>query len=366
LHKLTIISALLCFSGTMIRCFSLLDPRSWWALYVVSIGQILVAIAGPIVCTAPTKLSSRWFPTDERTIATAIGTGFNNLGCGVAFIVAPYLVHAYGIELFFVFEAGFAALNLLLLLAYFPDGPPHPPTISASQDDESDLLTWSTFLRDLWSLRSNWSFFILICVGGWVTGMISAWQTMFQFILVPYFDEIFAGWLGFLLLVTMCVGGILGGILCDKFFQKRFRLILVLVLFIVTGFLMIFTLIFPSVLANPAPIVIPQWATTVIIIISGLIFGIAYPIFYEFGVELTYPLSPSVSSGVYTLFQNIFNALVLLTGAYIPVMWINVIATFSVLASILPLLVMKESYKRLEVDEKRKVEQVTIAMLSQS
>jgi len=128
---------------------------------------------------------------------------------------------------------------------------------------------------------------------------------------------------------------------------------------------MIFTLIFPSVIADPAPIVLPKWATIAIVILAGLIFGISTPIFYEFGVELTYPLSPSLSSGVYTLFQNIFNAIVLLTGAYIPVMWINVIATFSVLASVLPLLVMKESYKRLDVDETRTKEQA-ITLLSKS
>jgi len=163
------------------------------------------------------------------------------------------------------------------------------------------------------------------------------------------------GWV-FFFIATSAVGGVIGGILCDKFFQRRFRLILVINSMLIFMILIVFSLEFPSILANPAPFSPPQWFTGVLLIAAGFFFGVSFPIFYEMGVELTYPLSPSTSSGFYTLFMNIVSLLLLLVGAYIPLTWLNVVTSFFMVICILPLMIMKEEYKRSDVDQGNKTE----------
>jgi len=59
-----------------------------------------------------------------------------------------------------------------------------------------------------------------------------------------------------------------------------------------------------------------------------------------------------MSSGIYTLAINIAALVVLLGGSSIPVDLITGIAAFSILGCLIPLLFIKEEYKRLAVDMK--------------
>ena len=49
-------------------------------------------MAGIVVFSAPSALSSAWFPPGERTTATGIAIVFNNLGNAVSFLLAPAIV----------------------------------------------------------------------------------------------------------------------------------------------------------------------------------------------------------------------------------------------------------------------------------
>ena len=53
---------------------------------------ILNGMAGVVVFSAPSAVSSAWFPPGERTTATGIAIVFNNLGNAVSFLVAPAIV----------------------------------------------------------------------------------------------------------------------------------------------------------------------------------------------------------------------------------------------------------------------------------
>ena len=53
---------------------------------------ILNGMAGVIVFSAPSAVSSAWFPPGERTTATGIAIVFNNLGNAVSFLLAPAIV----------------------------------------------------------------------------------------------------------------------------------------------------------------------------------------------------------------------------------------------------------------------------------
>jgi hypothetical protein len=83
-----------CFStaGGVIRCLSLIAPQADWAIYLLSFGQILNAVAGVIVLAAPPTFSSIWFFPHERTLATALMLSASNFGSAAIFAVAPYLL----------------------------------------------------------------------------------------------------------------------------------------------------------------------------------------------------------------------------------------------------------------------------------
>ena len=53
---------------------------------------ILNGMAGVVVFSAPSAVSSAWFPPGERTTATGIAIVFNNLGNAVSFLLAPAIV----------------------------------------------------------------------------------------------------------------------------------------------------------------------------------------------------------------------------------------------------------------------------------
>ncbi len=53
---------------------------------------ILNGIAGIVVFSAPSAVSSAWFPPNERTTATGIALVFNNLGNAFSFLAAPGIV----------------------------------------------------------------------------------------------------------------------------------------------------------------------------------------------------------------------------------------------------------------------------------
>ena len=111
---------------------------------------------------APPLISSTWFPSSERTTATAIGQSFNALGNGVAMLLGPALIHyrpANGtnttqhftafnlatsnssqtkeqvqedIDTYMEVLAAVAVSIFVLFIIYFPSKPPLPPSASSA------------------------------------------------------------------------------------------------------------------------------------------------------------------------------------------------------------------------------------------
>ncbi|KAK0064967.1 disrupted in renal carcinoma protein 2, partial [Biomphalaria pfeifferi] len=80
----------------------------------------------------------------------------------------------------------------------------------------------------------------------------------------------------------------------------------------------------------------------------------AVPIMFELGCELAYSISEGAANGVMTLLNN-FGGLIFLLIFFIPnvgTMWMNWTAIGSILVFIPMILVLKDQFNRLEVDEK--------------
>eukprot|EP00494_Astrolonche_serrata_P031369 UN31638 len=73
----------------------------------VLIGQACGGLVQPLILNAPTKLVTRWFPSEERDLFVAISTSFNIIGAMIGQIISPIFVPNNG---------GFP---LLLLVEFF-------------------------------------------------------------------------------------------------------------------------------------------------------------------------------------------------------------------------------------------------------
>ena len=75
--------------GTVLRCLPVKISVFTWMCHICAITN---GIAGIVVFSAPSAVSSAWFPPNERTTATGIALVFNNLGNAASFLAAPSIV----------------------------------------------------------------------------------------------------------------------------------------------------------------------------------------------------------------------------------------------------------------------------------
>jgi FLVCR family MFS transporter len=57
----------------------------------MNVGQMLNGLAGPLAMAGPPAVSAVWFPPEERTRATAIGTFFAMMGTAAGFLIGKSL-----------------------------------------------------------------------------------------------------------------------------------------------------------------------------------------------------------------------------------------------------------------------------------
>eukprot|EP01097_Dermamoeba_algensis_P010364 TRINITY_DN761_c0_g1_i1.p1 TRINITY_DN761_c0_g1~~TRINITY_DN761_c0_g1_i1.p1 ORF type:complete len:363 (-),score=54.50 TRINITY_DN761_c0_g1_i1:906-1994(-) len=243
-------------------------PESFWTVYIA---QTLLGLSGTILMAAPPLLSANWFGPEERTTSTSIGSLANIFGSPLAFLLGFMLKKDEDILNLIYLEAIITVVATLLLLAYFPERPPTPPSLSVQKKEkESADLIYSTnttlaasevaegtpalnkcsdaenlilngslsthphhgFLHSLRQLFTNVPFLLLCLTGGLSAGMFNGWTAMLSSILD--FDQDTIGWLGFASQTAGIVGGILIGRVTDKFHRKH-KIILVVLLFALSG-----------------------------------------------------------------------------------------------------------------------------------
>lgn len=66
---------------------------------LVLIGQICLSVAQPFMYNAPAKVTSNWFPLNERSVSTMIGAQANVLGVVLGFLVPKAMITSYEREL---------------------------------------------------------------------------------------------------------------------------------------------------------------------------------------------------------------------------------------------------------------------------
>ena len=148
--------------GMGIRCFVPERPGSKW-IFLIHLGHILIGVVGAPVMSTPPRLSSVWFPPNERTFATALMVGAQSIGIALSFIIIPYLTRHYDIHTMLYVNAEMGLFVALLATIYFPPRPLTPPSQSATTDR---IKFWSS----LKAMMCNRAFLVLAISGGLITG----------------------------------------------------------------------------------------------------------------------------------------------------------------------------------------------------
>ena len=210
-----------CFTlGTGLRCIT---SQSTPATCLIHIGQIVVGIGGPVAQAASTALSSIWFPPNQRTTATAVGSVGIYMGLALSFVMGPYIVedidkyHAtpshpeydaiiekltHQIMRLMYIHFGISCGLLLLACFTFPHKPPKPPSPTAT-------MTRIGFKKGFIKLLKNPQCQLVAFAYGLTSGVYAGWCGDLALNLKQsHIDDETSSWLGFWSQIASSLSGI--------------------------------------------------------------------------------------------------------------------------------------------------------------
>lgn len=239
----------------------------------------------------------------------------------------------------FLVECGLAGLIFLLCLLYLPAKPPTPPSTSAS-------VQRTNYKESLGSVARNTSLILLGLANAIPKGVFGSWQAVLDVLLDPVgMNQSEAGWLGFYMTAAGGVSGLLIGRFSDIFLRRtKFFLILM------NGGAVLGYVWFS--LMSSAIIPISKVEIYISAIIGGMFINGSFPLVYEMGSELAFPVSEAVVGGLLTCFMEIFGIffLLVLMIPNIGTSWMNWSLSGSLLLGFVLLFLFPARYRRTDID----------------
>ncbi|KAL3831878.1 hypothetical protein ACJMK2_023575 [Sinanodonta woodiana] len=373
--------ATLCMSfliavGTGLRCITSDPTKATWLIHV---GQFLNGVAGPIAMGGPPMVSAEWFPPHQRTTATSILFVISTLGIGSSFLLGPYLVpdrknsnqthsnysssqlnfsneSSYivnlsddptaiaatirkDIMLYMYIAFGVSVFVFLLILIYFPNKPPLPPSVSASVGRLDFSSGFKRLIRNVTFWQISW-------VYGVSLGIYNGWSGVLDVNLKSHnISETEAGFLGFYGVIAG-FSALIVARLAD-IFSRHMKKYLITMYSLAGISFAVFTL----ALYGTIPFSSGIMYTTLILL--GLLLSASTPLFFETCCEATYPVSEGITNFALTLMNNI-GGLVFLLIQMIPnigTMWENWCLLGAIVFCLPVLFFLRDNYNRLKVDE---------------
>eukprot|EP01117_Protostelium_nocturnum_P012997 TRINITY_DN4816_c0_g1_i1.p1 TRINITY_DN4816_c0_g1~~TRINITY_DN4816_c0_g1_i1.p1 ORF type:complete len:486 (+),score=109.80 TRINITY_DN4816_c0_g1_i1:147-1604(+) len=329
--------------GSGVRIFAVDGSTFWW----VVLGLSLNAIPGPIWMAGTTRLSNLWFGQKERTAATFFQVCFINSGVALSFIVSMFITNGHRLQMLVIIQTAVCAVALVLVLISFPTKPPTPPTLASAlvATHESGAPTKISMWADTWKSLQIPSFLMINIIIGVTQGFLSGWNGALGTSLGPLgYDNDQIAIVG----ASCSAAGILAGVAI--LWVTNIKNVLI-VLFIGATISFVW---FQFVVTR---MVYSTYAMVLVSSILGNMFMMATcPLSYELAVEIAYPVSEPVSTGILTLTMNIAALVFLGVGSGklgfkpegVTMNWC-IIASLG-LATFL-MFFMKANYKRTKMDE---------------
>ncbi|XP_067649130.1 solute carrier family 49 member 4-like isoform X1 [Haliotis asinina] len=352
--------------GTGLRCVYK-DPPAFTVL--VHLCQILNGLAGPIAMGAVPKVSSVWFPASERTTASTVIAVVLGLGITAAFYIGPQVVpemtpgnctftnvsrnasllcedevieiQRQNIMYYNYGTFGVCALLFLVMLVYFPNTPPKPPSVSAA-------IPRPNYRKGLRLLVKNPRFWQLAVAYGVSTGTRDAWSSMLDVNLKAHgISQEDASYLG----VYATAGTIVISLTLARaadYLKTRHKLFLCVQygLSIVSRLWLVLLIV--GILPQST---VSMYVAYGFVDLSSACVG---PLFYETACDTSYPVAEGTTNVCLTT-QNNIAALIFLGVLSIPgigTVWMNWLLIAAYVFAFLLLVTLPVAHTRTDVDQK--------------
>ena len=247
--------------------------------------QIGIAIGQPFLLNAITKVASKWFPFSERATASGMGTLAMYVGIFVGLVLTPYLADKSGIHNTLYVYGIFSVIAALTFMVFAKESPPTAPCLP--EQEERALA-----LDGLKNIFKTKDFNILLLIFFIGLGVFNSVTTWIENILGPRgFTSAEAGTAGGLMILAGIMGAFIMPVLSDRFKKRKPFIIMA----IVGATLGLAGLTFAT----------GYW----LMMFSGAVLGFfllsSGPIGFQYGAEVTYPISEGTSNGFLLLMGQI-------------------------------------------------------------
>ena len=252
---------------------------------MILLSQIGIAIGQPFILNAITKVAARWFPIKERATASGLGTLAMYLGILIAMVLTPFLVNWTGISGMLTIYGVLAAVAAVTFFILVKERPLTPPCHDYQEERALAVDGLKLIFR---SKDFNWLMFIFF-IG---LGVFNAVTTWIENIVYPRgFSSEQAGITGGLMIVGGLVGALIMPMLSDRLRRR-------------TPFIII-ALAGATLSLAGITFATGYW----LLLVSGTAFGFfllsSGPIGFQYGAEITYPVSEGTSNGFLLLMGQI-------------------------------------------------------------
>lgn len=244
---------------------------------LVLVSQIGIAVGQPFLLNAITKVAARWFPFDERATASGMGTLSMYVGILAGMVLTPYLVLSGGISKMLYINGIISAISVIVFFIFVRERPVTPPC-SAELEERALVIDG---LKQIFRKRDFNRLLIIFFVG---LGVFNAVTTWIEQILSPNgFSAIQAGLTGGLMIIGGIVGAIVIPLLSDHYRKRTIFIIIALA-------------------GSTISLLGVTFATNyALLLVSGAAFGFfllsSGPIGFQYGAEITHPISEGTSNG---------------------------------------------------------------------
>uniref|UniRef100_A0A8C4X1D0 Major facilitator superfamily (MFS) profile domain-containing protein n=1 Tax=Eptatretus burgeri TaxID=7764 RepID=A0A8C4X1D0_EPTBU len=290
LRFMALVANVLNFLGAWIKALGVRPDLFWVAV----LGQTLCGIAQVFILSMPSLIAAVWFGPTEVSTACAIGVFGNQIGTAIGFLVPPLLVPnesndghlAWDIRLLLYGIAAFNSIILILIILFYEDKPPHPPSVA--QSTVMTNTTRESYKECISSLIHNKDFLLLTFCYGVSAGVYYSLATLLNQAVLSYYpgDEVETGWIGLTIVVTGVVSALIAGFWLDKTHTYKITIFVVNILTFVTMVVYTFTMDLGHI-----------WVIFITAGLLGFFLTSCLPIGFEFAAELTYPNSEGISTG---------------------------------------------------------------------
>ena len=348
--------------------------QMWCGHLLLHIGQVVIAVSGPLVFSTPSRVAFEWFPDSEKNIAASIIMNATTMAQAVGYIIGPLLAPtAERVPLLLYVELGLTVPLTLCAFIRFPALPRYSPSaatfaqhaelakirrlLTAKKAASNNALVVS--LKEFWAqmrvCMRNPHFVGVVLVSGLYVALLIVWDGLLPQVLAVRFSAEAGGWMGFGAMIAGIVFCQAFGVVSDKLFKHRIAGLFCAAMAATLVLLALVAASFPGVFWRKGPLFnAPTPAVATIVVLLGGVFTAPYGLVYILAAEMSYPASESISAVLVSWLDAIVSMVFLYVWPLCDTQYFTLFTFAGCLLCAVAMGLMKTSYPRSEIDEQEK------------